>query len=128
MPREYEIIFVLQPDLPEEEREKLIGQSEQWISSSGGEVVHVERMGTRKLAYRIEGHREGFYVLLKLKGEGELVKQIERRLKVTDPVIKYLSVRIDETNKKIEKLRLAREKREARRKPKVRPNTAAEAV
>lgn len=128
MPREYEIMFVLQPDLTEEEREKWIGQSEQWVSGSGGEVVGVERMGTRKLAYRVEGHREGFYVLLQFKGEGELVKQIERRLKVIEPVLKYLSVRIDETNKKIAKMKRAREKREARRKSKVRPNPAAEAV
>ncbi len=121
-------MFVLQPDLTEEEREKWIGQSEQWVSGSGGEVVGVERMGTRKLAYRVEGHREGFYVLLQFKGEGELVKQIERRLKVIEPVLKYLSVRIDETNKKIAKMKRAREKREARRKSKVRPNPAAEAV
>ena len=127
MAREYELMFILQPDLAEEEKEKLVDQAADWVTSSGGEIVEVENIGNRKLAYRIAGHREGFYVLIRLRAEGDTVKQIERRLKVTDPVIKFISVRVDEELKKLEKKKKIREKRDARRKARARPPATAEA-
>ena len=127
MAREYEMMFILQADLAEEETEKIIGQATEWVTSSGGEVVEVEKIGIRKLAYRIDGHRDGFYVLIRLQAEGDTVKQIERRLKVTDPIIKFISVRVDEELKKLAKIKKIREKRDARRKARARPPATAEA-
>ncbi len=127
MAREYEMMFILQPDLAEEETEKIIGQATEWVTSSGGEVVEVEKIGIRKLAYRIDGHKDGFYVLIRLRAEGDTVKQVERRLKVTDPIIKFISVRVDEELKKLAKIKKIREKRDARRKARARPPATAEA-
>ena len=88
----------------------------------------MEPIGSRRLAYRIGQNSDGFYVLFHLQGEGDFTKQVERRLKVADPVMKFLTVRIDLELKKIEKLKKLREKREARKKAKARPAPAAEAV
>lgn len=121
MAREYELMFILKPDLTEEEKDKIVNQATEWVTSSRGEVTEVDKIGTRKLAYRIEGHREGFYVLIRLKAIGDTVKEVERRLKVTDSVIKFISVRVDEELKKLEKMKKNRKKREARRKARARP-------
>ncbi len=119
-------MFIVKPDLTEEEKDKIVSQATEWVTSSGGEVTEVDKVGTRKLAYRIEGHREGFYVLIRLKAVGDTVKKVERRLKVTDSVIKFISVRVDEELKKLEKMKKNREKREARRKARARPAEQAE--
>ena len=121
MAREYELMFILKPDLTEEEKDKIVTQATEWVTSSGGEVTEVDKVGTRKLAYRIEGHREGFYVLIRLKAVGDTVKEVERRLKVSDSVIKFISVRVDEELKKLEKMKKKRAEREARRKARPRP-------
>ena len=113
--RIYEIIFVVRPDVPEEELDKLITQMEGVVTGMGGKVEKTEKMGRRRLAYRIGGHREGFYVLFSLEGSGDTVKEFERRLKVTDSVIKFLTVRVDEELKRAEKFKALRAKQEARR-------------
>ncbi len=113
--RKYEIIFVVRPDVPEEELDKLIAQMEGVVTGAGGRVEKVEKMGRRRLAYRIQRHREGFYVFFAVEGSGDTVKEFERRLKVIDTVIKFLTVRIDEDLKRAEKLRAFREDQEARR-------------
>ena len=128
MAREYEIMAILQADQPEEDREKFIKQVAEWVTGTGGTVTNVDAIGSRRLAYRIGQNRDGFYVLFHLQGEGDFVKQVERRLKVADPVLKFLTVRIDLELKKLEKLKKLREKREARKKAKARPAPAAEAV
>jgi small subunit ribosomal protein S6 len=113
--RKYEIIFVVTPDIPEEELDKLITQMEGVVTGMGGKLEKIEKMGRRRLAYRIGGHREGFYVLFSLEGNGDTVKEFERRLKVTDSVIKFLAVRVDEELKRAEKFKALRAKQEARR-------------
>ena len=83
----------------------------------GARVEKVDRMGTRKLAYRVAKQREGIYVHMALRGtQGDVIKELERRLKVSDPVIKYLTVRLDEEIKRQQKLVAHREHR-ARRRP-----------
>ena len=120
--RLYEVMFIVRPDLPEEDRDKLVTQMEGVVTGGGGTVQAVEKMGLRRLAYRVGKHREGFYVLLTLEGSGDTVKEFERRLKVTDAVIKYLTVRIDEERKRIEKLKALRAKAESRRaQPRAKP-------
>jgi small subunit ribosomal protein S6 len=126
--RKYEIIFVVRPDIPEEELDKLITQMEGVVTGAGGKLEKTEKMGRRRLAYRIGGHREGFYVLFFVEGSGDTVKEFERRLKVTDSVIKFLSVRVDEELKRAEKFKAMRAKQEARRprsKPVAAPATPA---
>src|SRR5581483_1918651 len=115
----YEIIFIVRPDVAEEDVAKLITQLEGAVATSGGKVEKVEKMGRRRLAYRVKRQREGYYVLFLLEGGGETVKEFERRLKVTDTVIKFLTVRIDEQLRREAKMKELRAKQEARRpKPK----------
>ena len=114
--RLYDLIFICRPDTPEEEINKVVATLEQTATERGGKVEKVEKWGTRKLAYRVSRHREGFYVYLMLRStQGEMIKELERRLKVSEPVIKYLTVRLDEELKRQQKLARRRERKAARR-------------
>ncbi|HEV2491779.1 MAG TPA: 30S ribosomal protein S6 [Terriglobia bacterium] len=113
--RKYEVIFIVRPDIIDEEVEKLVTQMEGVVTGAGGKLEKVEKMGRRRLAYRVERHREGFYVLFVFEGSGDTVKELERRLKVTDAVIKFLTVRIDEELKRAEKLKALRAKQQAKK-------------
>jgi small subunit ribosomal protein S6 len=119
--RKYELIFIVRTDFPEEELGKLITQMEGVVTSHGGKVEKVEKMGRRRLAYRVQRQREGVYVLFVVEGGGETVKEFERRLKVNDAVMKYLSVRVDEELKRAEKAKAWRAE-QAARKPRPRPS------
>ena len=121
--RKYELTFIVRTDFPEEELGKLITQMEGVVTSHGGKVEKVEKMGRRRLAYRVQRQREGVYVLFVVEGGGEAVKEFERRLKVNDAVIKYLSVRIDEELKRAEKAKAWRAE-QAARKPRPRPSAS----
>jgi small subunit ribosomal protein S6 len=114
--RIYEELFIVRPDAPEEEIDQFIEQMKQVVVSGGGTVDKTDKWGVRKLAYRVAKRDEGYYVLLQVTSGPDVVKEIERRFRVTDLVLKYITVRIDERLKKIEKRKLQREKR-ARRKP-----------
>jgi small subunit ribosomal protein S6 len=113
--RVYEELFIVRPDASEEEIDQVIEQLTTLIASQGGNVDKADKWGVRKLAYRVQKRTEGFYVLLQFVAKPETVMEIERRLRVTDLVLKFLTVRIDEKMKKIEKRKKAREKRAARR-------------
>jgi len=115
MQRSYEVMFIIRPDLPEDEAEKLISALESGVSSSGGTVKNIERMGKRRLAYRVRKFQEGNYVLFTVEGAGKVVHELERRLRVSEPVIKFLTVRMDETHKRLEKIRKMRAARGGRR-------------
>jgi small subunit ribosomal protein S6 len=114
--RIYEELFILKPDAPEEEIDAFIEQLKQVITGSGGTVEKADKWGVRKLAYRVAKRGEGFYVLLQFTAGPDTVKELERRLRVSDLALKFLTVRIDEKLKKIEKRKKIREKR-AKRKP-----------
>jgi small subunit ribosomal protein S6 len=124
--RIYEVIFILKPDLPEEEIEQVVELVKTTITSDGGTIDKVDHWGKRKLAYRVQRHAEGYYVLVQysLEGSAALAKEVERRLRVSDPVIKFLTVRVDEDLKRAEKLKAKRDKRAAR-KPSQRSAPAA---
>jgi small subunit ribosomal protein S6 len=113
--RVYEELFIVKPDAPEEEVDAYIGQLKELIANGKGTVEKADKWGTRKLAYRVQKYNEGVYVLLQFSSSPELVKEVERRMRVTDMVIKFITVRIDEKAKKIEKRKKQREKRAARR-------------
>ena len=110
----YEIIFIVRPDVTEEDLGKLVTQMESVVTGAGGKIEKVEKMGRRRLAYRIARQREGLYVLFVVEGGGDMVKEFERRLKVADSVIKYLTVRMDEALKRAEKFKAWRAAQSAR--------------
>jgi small subunit ribosomal protein S6 len=114
--RIYEELFIVSPEAPEEEIDGLVEQLRGVVTSGGGSVDKVDKWGVRKLAYRVRKHDEGYYVLLVLSSGPEAIKELERRLRVSPLVVKFLTVRIDERLKKIERRRKEREKR-AKRKP-----------
>ena len=120
--RKYEMIFIVRPDASEEDVDKLVAQMEGVVSGAGGKTEKAEKMGRRRLAYRVKGFEDGHYILFTLEGTGDTVREFERRLRVTDAVIKFLAVRIDEEQTRLEKLKALRAKQEAR---KPRPQAAA---
>jgi small subunit ribosomal protein S6 len=109
--RVYEELFIVRPDATEEEVDAYVDQIRQIIETAGGSVEKVEKWGVRKLAYRVMKRNEGYYVLIVFHAGPEVAKEIERRMRVTDLVMKFITVRIDERLKKIEKRRKMREKR-----------------
>lgn len=113
--RVYEELFIVKPDAPEEEIDGFVEQIKQVITSGKGTVDKIDKWGVRKLAYRVSKYNEGAYVLMVFSSGPELVHEVERRMRVTDMVIKFITVRIDEKQKKIDKRKKARDKRAARR-------------
>ena len=111
MNRTYELMFIVRPDMAEEDLDKLISTLETAVSTTGGTVKNVEKMGKRRLAYVVHRFHDGVYVLLTVEGSGGLIHELERRLRVTEPVIKFLTVRIDEEQKRLEKIKKIRESR-----------------
>ena len=94
--RQYELVYIVSPDATDQDVADLHTQVESIVTRLQGEMVRTENWGRRKLAYRIGKHREGTYVLEVFNGSGELTKELDRRLKVSDLVIRQLIVRVDE--------------------------------
>ena len=113
--RVYEELFILKPDTVEEEVDGFVEQIQHVITNGKGTVDKTDKWGVRKLAYRVQKYSEGLYVLIQFSSTPDLVKEVERRMRVADQVIKFITVRIDEKQKKIEKRKKARDKRAARR-------------
>jgi len=108
MPRLYEVMFIVRPDAVEEDVDKLIAGFSTTVTNGGGAVKTVEKMGRRKLAYTVRKFNDGNYVLLTIEADGPVVLELERRLRVTEPVIKFITVRIDEEEKRLAKVKAAR--------------------
>jgi small subunit ribosomal protein S6 len=126
MGRFYEVMFIVRPDIADEELDKLIAGFEHTVTNGGGTVRSTEKMGRRKLAYLVRKFSEGQYVLMTIDADGPLVAELERRLRVTEPVIKFITVRMDEETKRIEKLKAIRATRQKRSEHA--PSESAEAV
>lgn len=126
--RVYEELFIVRPDATEEELDPVIDQLRSVITQGGGTLDKTEKWGVRKLAYRVLKHTEGQYILLQFTASADSVKEIERRLRVSDLVMKFITVRLDERMKRIEKRRKAREIRAARKPPAPAPVPAMAAV
>jgi small subunit ribosomal protein S6 len=124
----YELMFIVIPTITDEDFDKLIAQMEGVVKTTGGEIQSVDRLGKKKLAYRISRFEEGQYVLFNIKGNGEMVKELERRLKVTDSVMRYVTVRVDGALKRVDKVKAARLKKARRRSPGTQPEAAAPAI
>jgi small subunit ribosomal protein S6 len=122
MNRTYELMFIVRPDMTDEDLDKLISTLGAAVPASGGTIKSVEKMGKRRLAYTVRRFHEGIYVLLTVEGGGEVVHELERRLRVTEPVIKFLTVRIDEEQKRLDKIKAIRD---SRKKVSAQPAAAA---
>jgi small subunit ribosomal protein S6 len=123
MNRTYELMFIVRPDMADEDLEKLVSTLETTVTSASGTIKNVERMGKRRLAYMVRKFREGIYVLLTIEGAGTVVHELERRLRVTEQVIKFITVRVDEEHKRLEKIK---QLRESRKKVSAQPAAVAE--
>jgi small subunit ribosomal protein S6 len=125
MNRTYELMFIVRPDMTEEDLDKLISTLQSVVPSSGGTVQKVEKMGKRRLAYAVRRFHDGLYVLMVVEGGGPVIHELERRLRVTEPVIKFLTVRVDEEHKRLDKIKKLRD---AKKKVSAQPAASAEAA
>ena len=125
--RLYDLIFICRPDTPEPDIDKIVGTLEHAAAEKGGRIEKTERWGRKRMAYRVQRMREGYYVFMVVRSShGEVVKELERRLKVADAVIKYLTIRLDEDLKRQKKLSGKREARAARRPRRTAPAPSQE--
>ena len=114
--RMYEILFIADPNLGEPEVEALAAQVQGFVEKEGGRVSKLEKWGKKRLAYTVGKHREGSYVLLVADGPPALVKEVERRIRVTDGVFRFLTVRVDEDLRKAERSKALRTAQEERKR------------
>ena len=128
MSRLYEVMFIVRPDAVEEDIDKLIAGFSENVTKGGGVVKTVEKMGRRKLAYTVRKFNDGNYVLLTVEANGAVVLELERRLRVTESVIKFITVRIDEEEKRIAKVKANRGVRRSASSPVAAPAPVAEAA
>lgn len=111
MSRVYEVMFIVRPDAAEEDVDKLIEGFTATVTNGGGTVKATEKMGRRKLAYVVRKFADGNYILLTIEANGAVVAELERRLRVSEPVIKFITVRMDEEEKRLAKIKAIRASR-----------------
>jgi small subunit ribosomal protein S6 len=122
--RTYELMFIVDPGTGDEDVLKLSESVQKIITSQGGSITKTEMMGKRQLAYEINHKKDGTYVLLEVEGSGAEIAEVERRMRVNDQILRYMTVRVDEMRRRADKLK-ARRARKAEKKP---GNTKAKAV
>ena len=116
--RQYELVCILPPDTTEQQVAELHQQIEAVVSRMNGHIEKTENWGRRRLAYEINRHKEGVYVLEVINGSGELMKELDRRLRVMDQVVRHLVVRVDEEKRVVERTRTKRQTESERRRVK----------
>jgi small subunit ribosomal protein S6 len=109
--RNYEVVFVAAPTLTSEELDGFINHAQTVVEGKNGKVVKVDNWGKKSLAYKIKRFREGYYVVLSIDGDGVAIAELERRFRVTDYIIRFISVRIDEDLKRSEKIKAFRRRK-----------------
>ena len=114
--RTYELVYIVTPEATEEQLATIHEQVEQTTQRLGGSLVKTDNWGRRRLAYEIQHQKEGVYVLDVIEGSGELMKELDRRLKVIDYVIRHLVVRVDEEQRVVERTRTRRQTFQERRR------------
>jgi len=105
MNRSYEVMFIVRPDVEEADLDKLVETVSGYVTNGGGTVKSTEKMGRRRLAYTVQKFNDGFYILLIVEAPASLIAEIERRLRVNEQVIKYITVRTDEEDKRVAKIK-----------------------
>ena len=113
--RVYEVVFIVDPDTSEEDLTRLTENLRAIVTDQGGNVTKSEVMGRRQLAYKVGRKNEGVYVLFEIEGTGREIAELERRMRVSDQVLRYLTVRVDEDRQRAEKLRARRARKAAKR-------------
>ncbi len=121
-------MYILEPTLDEEATKALIGQIEEFMGKQGATFEATDTWGKRRLAYRIGKHHEGYYVLSRLQAEAESVSELERRLRVTAGVLRFLTVRVDKDQEKVERRRARKVAREQARQERRNQKVAAAAA
>jgi len=114
--RTYEVIFIIDPDVADNEVLQLSEGVQKIITSQGGSITKTEMMGKRQLAYEINHKRNGTYVLLEVEGSGAEIAEVERRMRVNDQILRYMTIRVDEMRRRADKLK-DRRARKAAKKP-----------
>ncbi|MBA2377994.1 MAG: 30S ribosomal protein S6 [Blastocatellia bacterium] len=113
--RTYEVMYIVDPDTSADKIDQLNDAVSKLIEKEGGTVVRMDNVGKRHLAYEISKKTEGHYVLFEIDGSGQEIAELERRMRVNDLIMRYITVRVDEDRKKADKMREKREKRSAQR-------------
>jgi len=108
MDRFYEVMFIVRPDAEDADVDKLIAGFEQTVTNGGGTVRSTEKWGRRRLAYTVRKFNDGNYILMTIDADGQVVHELERRLRVSEPVIKFITVRMDEEQKRLDKIKAIR--------------------
>jgi small subunit ribosomal protein S6 len=109
--RNYEVVFVAAPTLTSEELDGFINHIQTVVEGKNGKVVKVDNWGKKSLAYKIQRFREAYYIVLSIEGDGSAIAELERRFRVTDYIIRFISVRIDEALKRSEKIKAIRRRK-----------------
>ena len=113
--RTYEVMYIVDPETPADRIAKLNEAVGKVIEKEGGTIVRMDDIGRRPLAYQINKRNEGYYVLFEIDGSGQEIAELERRMRVNDMIMRYVTIRVDEDRKKAEKLKSKRERRQANR-------------
>jgi small subunit ribosomal protein S6 len=113
--RTYEVMYIVDPDTADDKIAKLNDAVGKLITKEGGSVIKMEDIGRKRLAYPIQKKQEGYYVLFEIEGSGQEIAELERRMRVNDMILRYLTVRVDEDRKAAEKRKAKREARTAKR-------------
>ena len=114
--RTYEILFIADPNLSEPDVDTLTAQVQTFVEKEGGKIDKLEKWGKKRLAYELGRHREGYYVLITALGGAAMVKEVERRIKVQDGIIRYITVRVDEELRKADRRKAQRAKEDEAKK------------
>ena len=113
--RTYEVMYIVDPETPADRIVKLNEAVGKVIEKEGGTIVRMDDIGRRPMAYEINKRNEGYYVLFEIDGSGQEIAELERRMRVNDMIMRYVTIRVDEDRKKAEKMRNKRERRQASR-------------
>ena len=113
--RTYEVIFIIDPNAEDAEVMRLTEAVQKIITDQGGSITKTEMMGKRQLAYEINHRRDGVYVLLEVDGSGAEIAELERRMRVNDRILRYMTVRVDEDRRRAQKLKDRRARKAERR-------------
>jgi small subunit ribosomal protein S6 len=113
--RTYEVMYIADPETADETIGKLNEAVEKLVQTEGGSVVRTDDIGRKRLAYPINKKKEGYYVLFEIEGSGQEIAELERRMRVNEMILRYMTVRVDEDRKAADKKRAKRESKASKR-------------
>ena len=126
--RTYEVMYIAQTETADDDITKINEGIQKLVETEGGTIIRIDNIGRKKMAYEIKRKKEGYYVLLEIEGFGKEIAEIERRFRVNDAIVRYITVRVDEDRKTAEKIRSKREDRLTKRNSNFKPTNEVEEV